>query len=215
MIYGYARCSTSEDRQDINRQKRELAKLGVDEKNIYFEYASGTVKDRTELNRLLNTVKQGDTIAVTEVSRLTRTTAHLCEILSFIQEKHLQLLIGSSFDADCRNEQINSMTKGMIMMWGVFAEMERDMIAERIRSGMENAKAKGKTLGRPKITKEDLPDKFWKYLNLYNEGKINKSDFARLIGVSRPTLYVYLDMVQGEEKELVALVGHDFEYVEG
>lgn len=199
MIYGYARCSTSEDRQDINRQKRELAKLGVDEKNIYFEYASGTVKDRTELNRLLNTVKQGDTIAVTEVSRLTRTTAHLCEILSFIQEKHLQLLIGSSFDADCRNEQINSMTKGMIMMWGVFAEMERDMIAERIRSGMENAKAKGKTLGRPKITKEDLPDKFWKYLNLYNEGKINKSDFARLIGVSRPTLYVYLDMVQGEE----------------
>lgn len=199
MIYGYARCSTSEDRQDINRQKRELAKLGVDEKNIYFEYASGTVKDRTELNRLLDTVKQGDTIAVTEVSRLTRTTAHLCEILSFIQEKHLQLLIGSSFDADCRNEQINSMTKGMIMMWGVFAEMERDMIAERIRSGMENAKAKGKTLGRPKITKEDLPDKFWKYLNLYNEGKINKSDFARLIGVSRPTLYVYLDMVQGEE----------------
>lgn len=201
MIYGYARCSTSEDRQDINRQKRELAKLGVDEKNIYFEYASGTVKDRTELNRLLNTVKQGDTIAVTEVSRLTRTTAHLCEILSFIQEKHLQLLIGSSFDADCRNEQINSMTKGMIMMWGVFAEMERDMIAERIRSGMENAKAKGKTLGRPKITKEDLPDKFWKYLNLYNEGKINKSDFARLIGVSRPTLYVYLDMVQGEEND--------------
>ena len=199
MIYGYARYSTSEDRQDINRQKRELAKLGVDEKNIYFEYASGTLKDRTELNRLLNTVKQGDTIAVTEVSRLTRTTAHLCEILSFIQEKHLQLLIGSSFDADCRNEQINSMTKGMIMMWGVFAEMERDMIAERIRSGMENAKAKGKTLGRPKITKEDLPDKFWKYLNLYNEGKINKSDFARLIGVSRPTLYVYLDMVQGEE----------------
>lgn len=199
MIYGYARCSTSEDRQDINRQKRELAKLGVDEKNIYFEYASGTVKDRTELNRLLDTVKQGDTIAVTEVSRLTRTTSHLCEILSFIQEKHLQLLIGSSFDADCRNEQINSMTKGMIMMWGVFAEMERDMIAERIRSGMENAKAKGKTLGRPKITKEDLPDKFWKYLNLYNEGKINKSDFARLIGVSRPTLYVYLDMVQGEE----------------
>ena len=93
MIYGYARCSTSEDRQDINRQKRELAKLGVDEKNIYFEYASGTVKDRTELNRLLNTVKQGDTIAVTEVSRLTRTTAHLCEILSFIQEKHLQLLV--------------------------------------------------------------------------------------------------------------------------
>lgn len=199
MIYGYARCSTSEDRQDINRQKRELAKLGVDEKNIYFEYASGTLKDRTELNRLLNTVKQGDTIAVTEVSRLTRTTAHLCEILSFIQEKHLQLLIGSSFDADCRNEQINSMTKGMIMMWGVFAEMERDMIAERIKSGMENAKAKGKTLGRPKITKEDLPDKFWKYLNLYNEGKINKSDFARLIGVSRPTLYVYLEIAEKAE----------------
>ena len=96
MIYGYARCSTNEDRQDIGRQKRELLALGVeDESLIYFEYESGMKTDRIEFNRLLNTVKKGDTIVATEVSRLTRSTSHLCEILKIAKEKHLQIIIGS------------------------------------------------------------------------------------------------------------------------
>jgi len=201
MIYGYARCSTSEDRQDINRQKRELFRLGVEkEENIYFEYASGSKIDRIELNRLLDKVEEKDTIVVTEVSRLTRTTSQLCDILKFVQDKHLRIVIGSSFDVDCRNDEIDPMTKGMLMMWGVFAEMERDMITQRIKSGMENAKAKGVKLGRPSIVKEDLPDKFWKYLQLYKEKKINKSEFARIMGVSRPTLYAYLEMAGEYDK---------------
>lgn len=64
MIYGYARCSTNEERQDINRQKRELYTLGVtDEKYIYWEYESGMKDDRTEFNKLLDIVSEGDTIA--------------------------------------------------------------------------------------------------------------------------------------------------------
>ncbi len=58
--YGYARCSTDATKQDINRQKRELKNLGVDEKDIFWEYEHGTVADRVELNRLLETVKKGD-----------------------------------------------------------------------------------------------------------------------------------------------------------
>ena len=68
MIYGYARCSTNEERQDINRQKRELYTLGVtDEKYIYWEYESGMKDDRTEFNKLLDIVTEGDTVATTEV----------------------------------------------------------------------------------------------------------------------------------------------------
>lgn len=68
MIYGYARCSTNEERQDINRQKRELHTLGVtDEKCIYWEYESGMKDDRTEFNKLLDIVTEGDTVATTEV----------------------------------------------------------------------------------------------------------------------------------------------------
>lgn len=72
-IYGYARCSTNEDLQDIDRQKRELKKMGVeDDKYIYWEYESGMKKDRAELQKLFDIVKPGDTIITMEVSRLTQ-----------------------------------------------------------------------------------------------------------------------------------------------
>ena len=176
-IYGYARCSTNEDLQDIDRQKRELKKMGVeDDKHIYWEYESGMKKDRAELQKLFDIVKPGDTIITTEVSRLTRSTSHLCEILEVIQDKKLCLII-NSFKADCRNDEIDPMTKGMLMMWGVFAEMERDIISQRVKSGMQNAKAKGKKIGRPETTSDSLPDKFWKYYNQYQNKQINVSEF--------------------------------------
>ena len=69
MIYGYARCSTNEERQDIDRQKRELFSLGVsDDRYIYWEYESGMKDDRAELQKLFDIISEGDTIATTEVS---------------------------------------------------------------------------------------------------------------------------------------------------
>ena len=155
MIYGYARCSTSEERQDIYRQKRELNALGVtDDKYIYWEYDSGTKYDRAELQKLLDIVSEGDTIATTEVSRLTRSTKHLCEILQVIECKKLILDIGGSFRVDCSKGEMDPMTEGMVKMWGVFAEMERNIISQRVKSGMKNAMAKGKRIGRPKTIHE-------------------------------------------------------------
>ena len=195
MIYGYARCSTNEERQDINRQKRELYTLGVtDEKYIYWEYESGMKDDRTEFNKLLDIVSEGDTIATTEVSRLTRSTKHLCEILQTVRDKKLILNIGGSFVVDCSKGELDPMTEGMIKMWGVFAEMERNIISQRVKSGMKNARAKGKQIGRPPITMDRLPDKFWKYYQKY--GEINVSEFARLLKCSRVTIYKYLSMVE-------------------
>ena len=197
MIYGYARCSTNEERQDINRQKRELYTLGVtDEKYIYWEYESGMKDDRTEFNKLLDIVSEGDTIATTEVSRLTRSTKHLCEILQTVKDKKLTLNIGGSFVVDCSKGELDPMTEGMIKMWGVIAEMERNIISQRVKSGMKNARAKGKQIGRPPITMDRLPDKFWKYYQKYQAGEINVSEFARLLKCSRVTIYKYLSMVE-------------------
>ena len=197
MIYGYARCSTNEERQDINRQKRDLYTLGVtDEKYIYWEYESGMKDDRTEFNKLLDIVSEGDTIATTEVSRLTRSTKHLCEILQTVKDKKLTLNIGGSFVVDCSTGELDPMTEGMIKMWGVFAEMERNIISQRVKSGMKNARAKGKQIGRPPITMDRLPDKFWKYYQKYQAGEINVSEFARLLKCSRVTIYKYLSMVE-------------------
>ena len=108
MIYGYARYSTNEERQDIDRRKRELYSLGVTEhKYIYWEYGSGIKDDRAELQKLLDVIVEGDTIATTEVSRLTRSTKHLCEILQIVQEKKIILNIGGSFVVDCSQGKID------------------------------------------------------------------------------------------------------------
>lgn len=103
MEYGYARCSTNETKQDINRQKRELVAQGVLEENIYWEYESGTKEDRTQLNRLLNVVVKGDVIVATEVSRITRSTKQLCEIIEFAKRRNIKLVLGS-FVVDCSKE---------------------------------------------------------------------------------------------------------------
>jgi DNA invertase Pin-like site-specific DNA recombinase len=88
------------------------------------------------------------------------------------------------------------MTKGMLMMWGVFSEMERDIISQRVKSGMQNAAAKGKRIGRPKTTAETIPDKFWKYHAMYKSGNITVSEFARLMDCSRTTIYKYMEMTK-------------------
>ena len=199
-IYGYARCSTSEDRQDITRQIRELMSMGItDEKYIFWEYESGTKKNRPELGKLLEIVKPGDTVAVTEVSRLTRSTSDLCSILAITKEKKLCLTIGN-FVVDCRKDELDPMTKGMLMMWGVFSEMERDIIAHRVKSGIENARAKGTKLGRPLITVDDIPSSFWKNYTLHKQGLLNITELSKVTSLSRATVYKYIKLIESNGK---------------
>ena len=148
-----------------------------------------------ELQKLLDVICPGDTIATTEVSRLTRSTKHLCEILQIVQDKHICLIIGS-FTVDCRSDEIDPMTKGMLMMWGVFAEMERDIISQRVKSGMKNAREKGKKIGRPHLSVENLPKKFLQNYPLYKNGNINLSDLAKITGCSRTTIYEYIKILE-------------------
>lgn len=195
-IYGYARCSTTESRQDINRQKRELMALGcTEEKNIYWEYESGTKVNRVELEKLLDIVEQGDTIIVTEVSRITRSTKQLCEIIELVKQKQLKLVIGS-FIVDCSQGTLDPMTDGMLKMMGVFAEMERNMISERVKSGVANARAKGKVLGRPSTTIDNLPAIFIRHYPKYACKSINKTELARLCGFSRQSIIKYISIYQ-------------------
>ena len=201
MKYGYARCSTSEERQDINRQKRDLMALGVDdEKNIYWEYESGSKADRPEFSKLLDIVKPGDTILATEVSRLTRSTKQLCEVLDIVKERKLKLIIGS-FVVDCTTEELDPMTKGMLMMWGVFSEMERDIISNRVKSGMANAREKGSRIGRPEITIDTIPASFWKLYHRYSNKQLSISEMSKIAGCSRATIYKYIRIIENSEKQ--------------
>ena len=193
MIYGYARCSTNEDKQDINRQIRELKEAGAEE--VVFEYEHGDAKVKKNLHMLLDMVTEGDSIITLEVSRLSRSTQQLCEILDLVKAKHLRLVILGSITVDCREGHIDPMSQAFIQMSGVFAELELSIIRERVRSGVRNAQLKGKKLGRRPTTKDDIPPIFYKHYPAFVAGTINVSEFARVCGLSRPTVYKYLKLV--------------------
>ena len=188
--YGYARCSTNEDKQDINRQIRELKAAGADE--VVFEYEHGDAKVKKELHMLLDMAASGDTIITLEVSRLSRSTQQLCEILDIVKGKHLRLMIVGSITIDCRDGEVDPMSKAFLEMSGVFAELELSMIRARVRSGMQNARDKGKKIGRPQTTKDDIPPIFYKHYPAFAAGNLNVSELARVCGLSRPTVYKYL-----------------------
>ena len=191
--YGYARCSTSEDKQDINRQIRELKTAGVDE--VVFEYEHGDAIVKHQLQSLLEAANEGDTIITLEVSRLTRSTQQLCEIVNTIKQKRLRLLIVGSITVDCRTGQIDPMSQAFIQMSAVFAELELSIIRARVKSGMQNAKAKGKQIGRPRVTKDNIPAIFLRHYPEFVSGKLNVSELARVCELSRPTVYKYLKLL--------------------
>lgn len=90
MIYGYARCSLAEEKgQDLGRQVRELKAAGAQE--IITEREHGDSKIKKNLDLLLEATKEGDTLICTEVSRLSRSTQQLCEIVELVKQKHLCL----------------------------------------------------------------------------------------------------------------------------
>ena len=161
MTYGYARCSTNETKQDINRQVRELKSAGAEE--IFLEYEHGDARIKNQQNQMFTQSQAGDTIVTLEVPRLARSTQQLCEIIERVREKRLRLVIVGSITLDCREGKADPMSEAFLQMAGVFSQLELAMIRSRVRSGMANAKAKGKQIGRPQVSKEDIPAAFLRH----------------------------------------------------
>lgn len=193
MVYGYSRCNTNETKQDINRQVRELKAAGAEE--IFMEYEHGDTKIKSQQQAMFAQAQAGDTITVLEVSRLARSTQQLCEIIDTVREKHLRLVIVGSITLDCRSGQPDPMSEAFLQMAGVFSQLELSMIRMRVRSGMANARAKGKRIGRPQVTVDSLPAIFLRHYPAYRNGVLNVSELARVCGVSRTTVYKYIGLL--------------------
>ena len=160
MNYGYARCSTNETKQDINRQVRELKEAGADE--IFLEYEHGDSKIKDQQRTMFETAREGDTIIT----------------------------------LDCRYGKCDPMSEAFLQMAGVFSQLELAMIRARVRSGMENARAKGVSIGRPQVTKEDIPASFLRHYPSLKSGKLNVSELARVCDLSRTTVYKYVSLLE-------------------
>ena len=194
MIYGYARCSTNESKQDINRQVRELKQAGAEE--IFLEYEHGDSKIKSQQQAMFAQAEAGDTIITLEVPRLARSTQQLCEIIDIVRQRRLRLVIVGSITLDCREGRADPMSEAFLQMAGVFSQLELAMIRERVRSGMANAKAKGKQIGRPQVSRADIPATFLRHYPSYKNGQLNLSELARVCDISRTTVYKYLDLLE-------------------
>ena len=194
MTYGYARCSTNETKQDINRQVRELKAAGAE--HIFLEYEHGDSKVKSQQAAMFAQAQAGDTIITLEVPRLARSTQQLCEIIDRVRERRLRLMIVGSITLDCREGRADPMSEAFLQMAGVFSQLELSMIRERVRSGMANAKAKGKQIGRPQVTKDNVPAIFLRHYPAYKSGHLNISELYRVCDLSRTTIYKYISLLE-------------------
>ena len=194
MTYGYARCSTNETKQDINRQVRELKSAGAEE--IFLEYEHGDAKVKSQQIQMFTQSQAGDTIVTLEVPRLARSTQQLCEIIERVREKRLCLVIVGSITLDCREGQADPMSEAFLQMAGVFSQLELAMIRARVRSGVANARAKGRPIGRPQTTKDNIPAIFLRHYPAYKSGHLNISELSRVCDLSRTTIYKYISLLE-------------------
>lgn len=201
-VYGYCRCSTDDTKQSVDRQIKDVIELGAEPKLIYTEYESGTKRQRIELNRMLDVISEGDTLIVTEISRLSRSMRDLLEVLDMLKDKKVKVILGA-FTLDFSKGDVDPMVLGMVQMMGVFSQMEREITVNRIKSGLDNAKAKGVKLGRVKTTVDTIPPLFKKNYVRYKNGELNVTELGRMSEIkSRTTVYKYIKMLEehnGEE----------------
>ena len=175
MILGYVRVSTVE--QNESRQMVTMEKYNVEK--IFQEKVSAKDTNRPQLQELLDYAREGDTIIIHDFSRLARSTKDLLEIVELLEGKGITLISSK--------ENIDTSTptgKLMLTMIGAINEFERTNMLERQREGIAIAKAEGKYKGR----KEVKIDNFEEYYNKYKNREINKTQLAKELGVSRPTL---------------------------
>lgn len=194
MKYLYMRASTNETKQSLQRQEKFGRDNNIPESNWFKEFASGANNDRVELNRLLSMVKENDEIYAIDPSRVTRSLKFMMELLDLAKEKKIKFVMGD-FILDCTGE-ISVFTQGQLMMLGLINEIQRLLIVSAVKEGLAASREKGIIGGRPKTSKENIPDIFYKYYPMYKTGQLNKVEFSRITGLSRSSIYKYIDIVE-------------------
>src|SRR3954454_7972047 len=176
MKFGYMRVSTID--QNLDRQKRQLEEFGCE--RIFFEKVTGTKRDRPELNRMLEFLRPEDTVVVTDLTRVSRSTKELIEITELISQRgvHLKSLKESWLDTTTAHGKM------LFTIFAGIAQFERDLTSERTKEGIQAARKRGKDPGRPKTDEEKVNYALY----LIDQG-LSRTDAAEKAGISRMTLY--------------------------
>ncbi|MCM1237019.1 MAG: recombinase family protein, partial [Ruminococcus flavefaciens] len=176
MKVGYVRISTKE--QNTARQDELMKMLGVEK--VYTDRMSGKSKERPELQKMMDFVREGDTVIVESFSRFARNTQDLLDLTGALKEKGVQFISQKeNIDTDAHAGKL------MLTIFAGLVEFERETILERQAEGIAIAKAEGRMTGRPKKAVETFEDA---YLDV-KAGKISAAKAARQLGIARSTWY--------------------------
>jgi DNA invertase Pin-like site-specific DNA recombinase len=176
MKIGYARVSTAD--QSLDLQIDALTAAGCEK--IYTEKVSGAKDDRKELQQALDTLRNGDIFIVYKLDRLARSTKKLIEVSEELEAAGVEFVsLQDNLDTT------TAIGRAMFKMIGVIAELERDMIRERTKAGLEAARARGRKGGRPSLDKRKVD----KAIQLYDSKQHTITEITQMTGVNKGTLY--------------------------
>lgn len=177
MKFGYARVSKNDQSLDVQVQK--LIDAGCEE--IFKEKVSGAKDNRTELNSMMDKLRKGDTVCVVRLDRLGRRMMKLIELINSFKEKDISFV-------SLENNLDTTTPLGMVLfnMCAAFSEMERELIRERVKAGLDAAHKKGRKGGRPKAL---TPQKLETLLSLKKSEEFSVSQICKMAGVTRSVYY--------------------------
>jgi DNA invertase Pin-like site-specific DNA recombinase len=175
--FGYARVSKNEQSLDVQIQK--LTAAGCEE--IFQEKISGAKDDRPQLKALMNKLRKGDTLCVVRLDRLGRRMMKLVDLINEFKEKNIEFV-------SLENNIDTSNHFGMLLfnICAAFSEMERELIRERVKAGLDSAKQQGRKGGRPKALTADKADTI---RALRQAGKMSVKKICETMNVSRSVFY--------------------------
>ena len=180
MIVGYARVSTNEQNLDI---QVNLLRDKCDK--IYTDISSGVREDRKGLQDMLDFLRAGDTVIVYKIDRIFRSLRNLVNLIEIFNQKSIQFksLSEPEFDTTSSNG------KFLLQIFGAVAEFERNLIRERTKIGLENARIRKKQLGRPKGAKKETLEKYHYAQHLYENKNIVIDSACEMANISKTSFY--------------------------
>ena len=181
MRVGYIRVSTVEQHED--RQVKDLTE-NAEVSKVFIDKLSGKDTNRPQLNVMIDYVREGDTVVVSEYSRLARSTRDLIDIIETLQNKGVTVI--------SMKEKLDTSTpqgEFMLTVFAGIATLERKLMLQRQREGIAIAKANGKYKGRQS---KQRPENWESLKAMYMSRQITVSDIAKRCDVSRPVVYKWL-----------------------
>jgi len=180
---GYARVST--ESQNLDSQIDALNAFGC--MKVFWDKVGGVKEDRPGWRQLMDYLREGDCLVITELSRMTRSLKHLLQVVDDLDNKGVSII--------SLREHIDSSTatgRCFVSIMGAISQMERELKSERASAGREAAKARGKTGGRPKTDQKKLEQA----RILYENSDQTALEVCQAIGISRRTFFSYIDQMR-------------------